>query len=131
MTIIWWTLYIIGAITILILWINLMAIIFRVFTYILKKEWCKVKVIEGPQGPVGPPGKPGKDREFDITRDVQNLLTFEVKNIMMNYGLLTRKDIESLVRMEISAQLSKYEILRETYPALGKDQFKIQEKEEK
>ena len=129
MTIIWWTLYIIGAITILILWINLMAIIFRVFTYILKKEWCKVKVIEGPQGPVGPPGKPGKDREFDITRDVQNLLTFEVKNIMMNYGLLTRKDIESLVRMEISAQLSKYEILRETYPALGKDQFKIQEKE--
>lgn len=131
MTIIWWTLYILGAITILILWINLMAIIFRVFTYILKKEWCKVKVIEGPQGPVGPPGKPGKDREFDITRDVQNLLTFEVKNIMMNYGLLTRKDIESLVRMEISAQLSKYEILRETYPALGKDQFKIQEKEEK
>nr|DAL40110.1 MAG TPA_asm: PROTEIN (MANNOSE-BINDING PROTEIN A), HOST DEFENSE, METALLOPROTEIN, SUGAR.9A [Caudoviricetes sp.] len=131
MTIIWWTLYIIGAITILILWINLMAIIFRVFTYILKKEWCKVKVIEGPQGPVGPPGKPGKDREFDITRDVQNLLTFEVKNIMMNYGILTRKDIESLVRMEISAQLSKYEILRETYPALGKDQFKIQEKEEK
>ena len=131
MTIIWWTLYILGAFTIIIIWLNTMALIIRLFRVLYDKEWTKVKVIEGPQGPVGPPGKPGKDREFDITRDVQNLLTFEVKNIMMNYGLLTRKDIESLVRMEISAQLSKYEILRETYPALGKDQFKIQKKEEK
>lgn len=110
MTILWWTLYILGAFTIIIVWLNVMTLIIRLFRVLYDKEWAKVKVIEGPQGPAGPPGEPGKDREFDITRDVQNLLTFEVKNIMMNYGLLTRKDIESLVRMEISAQLSKYEI---------------------
>lgn len=81
MTIIWWTLYIIGAITILILWINLIAIIFRVFTYILKKEWCKV--IEGPPGPQGPQGPRGSEE------------------------LLGRKDIESLIRMEVAAGLTK------------------------
>lgn len=51
MSIIWWTLYILGAITVVILWINTMTLIVRVFTYIFKSEWCKVKVIQGPPGP--------------------------------------------------------------------------------
>ena len=109
MSIIWYTLYILGAFTIVIVWLNAMALIIRLFRVLYDKEWKQVKVIEGLQGPPGPPGEPGKDRKFDITRDVQRLLEFEVKNIMMNSGLLSRKDIESLVRMEISAQLSKKE----------------------
>ena len=40
MSIIWWTLYIIGAISIIILWINIMTLIVRVFTYIFKSEGC-------------------------------------------------------------------------------------------
>lgn len=109
MSIIWWTLYILGALTAIITWLNLMMLLGRLFKIVHDKEWRQVKVIEGPQGPIGPKGEPGKDREFDITRDVQRLLEFEVKRIMMSYGLLSRKDIESLVRMEISAQLSKKE----------------------
>lgn len=109
MTAIWWTLYILGAFTIVIVWLNTMALIIRLFRVLCDKEWKQIKVIEGPQGPPGPPGEPGKDRKFDITRDVQRLLEFEVKNIMMNSGLLARKDIESLIRMEISAQMSKKE----------------------
>lgn len=109
MTAIWWTLYILGAFTIVIVWLNAMSLIIRLFRVLYDKEWKQVKVIEGPQGPPGPPGEPGKDRKFDITRDVQRLLEFEVKNIMMNYGILSRKDIESMIRMEISAQLSKKE----------------------
>ena len=100
MTIIWWTLYILGAITILILWINLMAIIFRVFTYILKKEWCKVKVIEGPPGPKGEMGLSGS---FIFNSDAQRL----IKQYMGEQGLLGRKDIESLIRMEVAAGLTK------------------------
>lgn len=57
MTIIWWTLYILGAITILITWIELMTLVIRVFNYLLKKEWCKVKVIQGPRGSEGPKGE--------------------------------------------------------------------------
>lgn len=112
MTIIWWTLYIIGAITILILWINLMAIIFRVFTYILKKEWCKVKVIEGPPGPQGPKGPRGDEGprglagmsgSFIFNSDAKRL----IKEYMGEQGLLGRKDIESLIRMEVASYMSK------------------------
>lgn len=112
MTIIWWTLYIIGAITILILWINLMAIIFRVFTYILKKEWCNVKVIEGPPGPPGPKGPRGNEGprglagmsgSFIFNSDAKRL----IKEYMGEQGLLGRKDIESLIRMEVAAGLTK------------------------
>ena len=112
MTIIWWTLYIIGAITILILWVNLMAIVFRVFTYILKKEWCKVKVIEGPHGPRGPKGEPGREGpkgemglsgSFIFNSDAKRL----IKQYMGEQGLLGRKDIESLIRMEVAAGLTR------------------------
>lgn len=112
MTIIWWTLYIIWAITILILWINLMAIVFRAFTYILKKEWCKVKVIEGPPGPPGPKGPRGEEGprglvgasgSFIFNSDAQRL----IKQYMSEQGLLGRKDIESLIRMEVAAGLTK------------------------
>lgn len=104
MSIIWYTLYILGAITVVILWINIMTLIVRVFTYIFKSEWCKVKVIQGPPGPKGEPGE---------------------------QGVLTRKDIESLIRMEVAAHLSKLEISRTTYPGLGKEETKIQMKEDK
>lgn len=112
MTIIWWTLYITGAITLLILWINIMAIILRVFTYILKKEWCKVKVIEGPPGPQGPQGPRGSEGpkgemgmsgSFILNSDAQRL----IKQYMGEQGLLGRKDIESLIRMEVAAGLNK------------------------
>lgn len=97
MTIIWWTLYILGAITILILWINLMALIIRVVNYLLKKEWCKVKVPEGPKGEMGMSGS------FILNSDAQRL----IKQYMGEQGLLGRKDIESLIRMEVAAGLTK------------------------
>lgn len=62
MSIIWWTLYILGALTICILWTQLMALI---------GTWLKAY------------------------RESKDHLT------------LTRKDIESLVRMEIGAYLGK------------------------
>lgn len=62
MNIIWWTLYILGSLTICILWTQLMALI---------GTWLKVY------------------------RDSKDPLT------------LTRKDIQSLVRMEVDAYLSK------------------------
>lgn len=64
MNIIWWTLYILGALTICILWTQLMALI---------GTWLK------------------------SYRDSKGPLT------------LTRKDIQSLVRMEVDAYLSKEE----------------------
>ena len=112
MTIIWWTLYIIGAITILITWIELMTLIIRVFNYLLKKEWCKVKVIEGPPGPQGPQGprgsegpkgKMGMPGSFIFNSDAQRL----IKQYMGEQGLLGRKDIESLIRMEVAAGLTR------------------------
>lgn len=62
MNIIWWTLYILGALTIFILWTQLMALI---------GTWLKAY------------------------RESKDPLT------------LTRKDIQSLVRMEVDAYLSK------------------------
>ena len=105
MSVIWWTLCILGALTILIIWINLMGLLCRFLKAVLDKEWKQVKVVSGPPGPTGPKGEPGSD--------------------------LTRKDIESLIRMELTASLSKLEISRTTFPGLGKDEFKIQMKEEK
>lgn len=62
MSVIWWTLYILGALTICILWTQMMALI---------GTWLKAY------------------------RDSKNSLT------------LTRKDVQSLVRMEIEAYLGK------------------------
>lgn len=85
MNIIWWTLYILGALTIFIIWTQLMALI---------GTWLKAY------------------------RDSKNPLT------------LTRKDVESIVRMEVQAALENVEISRTTYPGLGKDSFRITPKDE-
>lgn len=85
MSIIWWTLYILGALTIFILWTQLMALI---------GTW--LKNYRDKRGPLA----------------------------------LTRKDVESLVRMEIQSALSNIEISRTTYPGLGKDSFRITPKDE-
>ena len=104
MSIIWWTLYVLGAVTIVIVWLNLITLFIRVCTYIFKSEWCKVKVIEGPPGPPGPPGETGG---FVITKDMALLVEGTVKNVMRQQGPMSRKDIEAFIRMEINAQLSK------------------------
>lgn len=104
MSIIWWTLYILGAITVVILWINLLTLFTKGCTVILKKEWSQVKVIEGPPGPQGPPGETGG---FIITKDMALLVEGTVKNVMRQQGQMSRKDIEAFIRMEINAQLSK------------------------
>ena len=107
MIILWWMLYILGAITLIIVWLNLITLFIRVCTYIFKSEWCKVKVIEGPPGPPGPPGETGG---FVITKDMALCVEGTVKNVMRQQGLMSRKDIEAFIRMEINAQLSKLEI---------------------
>ena len=117
MSIIWWTLYILGAITVVILWINIMTLIVRVF----KSEWCKVKVIQGPPGPKGEPWERGPRGDFVITSDLRR----EIDRTIKQQGVLTRKDIESLIRMEVAAHLSKLEISRTTYPGLGEDKINI------
>lgn len=128
MSIIWWTLYILGAITVVILWINIMTLVVRVFTYIFKSEWCKVKVIQGPPGPKGEPGERGPRGDFVITSDLRR----EIDRTIKQQGILTRKDIESLIRMEVAAHLRKLEISRVTFPGLGEDKINIRmSKEEK
>lgn len=113
MSIIWWTLYILGAITVVILWINIMTLIVRVFTYIFKSEWCKVKVIQGPpgpkgdrgeRGPEGPRGLPGSSGSFVFNDHAKAT----VKAVMREQGILSRKDIEALIRMEVAAHLTKF-----------------------
>lgn len=121
MSIIWWTLYILGAITVVILWINIMTLVVRVFTYIFKSEWCKVKVIQGPPGPKGEPGERGPRGDFVITSDLRR----EIDRTIKQQGVLTRKDIESLIRMEVAAHLAKLEISRTTFPGLGEDKINI------
>ena len=127
MSIIWWTLYILGAVTIVVVWLNLITLFIRVCTYIFKSEWCKVKVIQGPPGPKGEPGEQGPRGDFVITSDLRR----EIDRSIKAQGVLTRKDIESLIRMEVAAHLSKLEISRTTYPGLGKEETKIQMKEDK
>lgn len=104
MPVIWWTIYILGALTILILWINLMGVLGHLLKVVRDKEWAQVKVVEGPPGPQGPKGES---------------------------CTLSRKDIESMIRMEIVAHLNRLEFSRTTYPGLGEDEIKIGLKEEK
>ncbi len=101
MSVIWWTIYILGALTILIIWINLMGLLGRLLKTVRDKEWTKVKVIEGPPGPQGPTGPMGESCS------------------------LSRKDIEALIRMEVAAHLSKFEISRTTFPDLGIDEINL------
>lgn len=116
MSIIWWTLYILGAVTIIIVWLNLITLFIRVCTYIFKSEWCKVKVIEGPPGLRGPRGEQGirgmrgeigPSGSFVITEDLRRLVKSTVEANITNRGILSRKDIESLIRMEVAAYLTK------------------------
>ena len=117
MTIIWWTLYILGAITVIIVWLNLITLFVKGCTIILKKEWAQVKVIEGPPGPRGPRGEQGiqgmrgemgPSGSFVITEDLQNLVRSIVEGQITNRGILSQKDIESLIRMEVAAHLTKF-----------------------
>ena len=127
MSIIWYTLYILGAISIVLLWIQLMALIGTACKIIRDKEWAQVKVIQGPPGPKCDPGEQGPRGDFVITSDLRR----EIDRIIKQQGVLTRKDIESLIRMEVAAHLSKLEISRTSYPGLGKEETKIQMKEDK
>lgn len=88
MTVIWWTLYILGALTIFVAWTQIMALI---GSY-LKARREKID---------------GKG------------------------SAMTRKDIESLIRMEIRRSLSNLEFTQITDPVLGRSQVKIQMKEDK
>ena len=54
-----------------------------------------------------------------------------VKAVMREQGILSRKDIESLIRMEVAAHLSKLEISRTTYPGLGEDKVSTRMQEDK
>ena len=128
MSIIWWTLYILGAITIVIVWINILTLFIKGCNVLLKKEWSQVKVIEGPPGPQGPPGETGG---FVITKDMALLVEGTVKNVMRQQGPMSRKDIESLIRMEVAAHLAKLDISHTTYPGLHKEVLNIKAKEDK
>lgn len=112
MTILWWTLYILGALTAIITWFNVMALLGRLFKIIHDKEWMQVKVIEGPpgpkgdrgeRGPEGPRGLVGASGSFVFSSDAKRT----IKEFMAEQGLLNRKDTESLIRMEVAAQLTK------------------------
>ena len=107
MSIIWWTLYIIGAVTIIIVWINLLTIFIKGCNVILKKEWKRVKYISGPQGPQGPQGAPGRDAEFLITSDVHRLIKFEVEDIMNKRLVITQKMLDEHIRQGVSEEFSK------------------------
>lgn len=136
MSIIWWTLYILGAVTIIIVWLNLIALFIRGCTYIFKSEWCKVKVIKGPPGPRGERGEKGDRGERGLPGTAGSFVFNDhakaaVKAVMREQGILSRKDIESLIRMEVAAHLAKLEISSTTYPGLHKEVLNIKTKEEK
>ena len=136
MSIIWWTLYIIGAITIVIVWINLLTLFIKGCTVLIKKEWAQVKVVKGPPGPRGPRGEKGDRGERGLMGSSGSFVFNDhakttVKAVIQDMGILTRKDIESLIRMEVAAHLSKLEISRATFPGLGEDKVSIRMKEDK
>lgn len=133
MTIIWWTLYILGAITLVLVWINLMALFIKGCTVIIKKEWAHVKVIEGPPGPKGPRGEKGDRGERGLMGPSGSFVFNDhakatVKAVMREQGILSRKDIESLIRMEVAAHLAKLEISHTTYPGLHEEVLNIKMK---
>jgi hypothetical protein len=135
-SIIWWTLYILGAISIVLLWVQLMALIGTACKVIRDKEWAQVKVIQGPPGPKGDPGERGPEGPMGMPGSTGSFVFNDhakatVKAVMREQGILSRKDIESLIRMEVAARLSKLEISRTSYPGLGKEEIKIQMKEDK
>lgn len=136
MSIIWYTLYILGAISIVLLWVQLMALIGTACKVIRDKEWAQVKVIQGPPGPKGDPGERGPEGPMGMPGSTGSFVFNDnakatVKAVMREQGILSRKDIESLIRMEVAAYLSKLEISRTTYPGLGREETKIQMKEDK
>ena len=87
MSIIWCTLYILGAITLIIVWLNLITFFIKGCTAILKNEWGK-----------------GGNRN-----DLQGLVRSTVEGVVTNRGILSRKDIESLIRMEVNSRLTAFE----------------------
>lgn len=130
MTVIWWTLYILGAFSIVIVWLNLITIFIKGCTVLLKKEWAQVKVVKGPPGPQGPRGEKGDRGERGLMGSSGSFVFNDhakatVKAVMRDMGILSRKDIESLVRMEVAAHLSKLEISHTTYPGLHQEVLKI------
>lgn len=136
MNIIWWTLYILGALSIGIIWINLMGLIGHLFKVVRDKEWRKVKVVVGPPGPKGERGERGQEGPRGIAGASGSFVFNDhakatVRSVMQDMGVLSRKDVESLIRMEVASHLSRLEISRTTYPGLGKDEVKLQLKEEK
>lgn len=135
MSIIWWTLYILGAVTIVVVWLNIITLFIRVCAYIFKSEWCKVKVIEGPPGPRGERGEKGDRGERGLSGSSGSFVFNDqakatIKSVMQEMGVLSRKDVESLIRMEIVAHLNRLEVSRTTYPGLGKDEIKFGLKKE-
>lgn len=135
MSIIWWTLYILGAITLVLVWINLMALFIKGCTVIIKKEWAQVKVIEGPPGPKGPRGEKGDRGERGLMGSSGSFVFNDhakatVKAVMREQGILSRKDIESLIRMEVAAHLAKLKISHTTYPGLHEEVLNIKMKED-
>nr|DAX45095.1 MAG TPA: nucleoid-associated protein [Caudoviricetes sp.] len=113
MSIIWYTLYILGAVTIIIVWLNLITLFIRGCTYIFKSEWCKVKVIEGPPGPRGERGEKGDRGERGLPGTSGSFVFNDhakatVQAVMREQGILSRKDIEALIRMEVAAHLTKF-----------------------
>ena len=107
MSIIWWTLYILGAISIVLLWVQLMALIGTACKVIRDKEWAQIKVIEGPPGPKGERGERGPEGPMGsfVFNDHAKAT---VKAVMQEQGILSRKDIEALIRMEVAAHLTKF-----------------------
>lgn len=124
MTIIWWTLYIIGAITIIIVWINLLTLFIKGCNVVLKKEWSQVQGDKGDRGERGLPGTSGSFVFNDHAKAT-------VKAVMREQGILSRQDIESLIRMEVAARLAKLEISHTTYPGLHNEVLNIKTKEDK
>lgn len=135
MSIIWYTLYILGDISIVLLWVQIIALIGTACKVIRDKEWAQVKVIQGPPGPKGDPGERGPEGPMGMPGSTGSFVFNDhakatVKAVMREQGILSRKDIESLIRMEVAAHLAKLEISRTTYPGLGKEETKIQMKED-